>query len=652
MIYITFPDGSVRAFEKGVTGYEIAKSISPRLAEEVLAVAVKPATDTTVGKGVTYDLNRPIEEDSSIVLLKWDDDEGKRVFWHSSSHLMAEALEDIFPGVKFGIGPAIENGFYYDVDLGGRQITDADFAKVEKRMLELAREKQDFVRQDVSKADALKHFEETGDKYKCELISELADGTITYYTNGHFTDLCRGPHLRNTEVIKAVKLTAIAGAYWRGDEKREQLTRIYGITFPKKSMLDEYLVLLEEAKKRDHRKIGKEMELFTFSSRVGLGLPLWLPRGSVMRFELEKFLRKKQNEYGYLPVVTPHIGSKDLYVTSGHYAKYGKDSFQPIHTPQEGEEYMLKPMNCPHHCEIFRSSPRSYKDLPLRLAEFGTVYRYEQSGELHGLTRVRSFTQDDAHMFVTPDQLKGEFEKVIDLILYVFRIFKFDKYTAQVSLRDPNNKAKYIGSDENWEKAENAIIEAAKEKGLKTVVEYGEAAFYGPKLDFMVKDAIGRKWQLGTIQVDYNLPERFQLEYTDADGSKKRPIMIHRAPFGSIERFTAVLLEHTSGHLPLWLSPDQIKVLPVSEKYAEYAKKVCGLLNNSDIRTSLDDRNETLGKRIREISLLRVPVLVIVGEKEVADGTVSVRREGADAGTMKLDDFVKWFKAEVAKELE
>lgn len=652
MINITFPDGSVRAFEKGVTGYEIAKSISPRLAEEVLAVAVKPATDTTVGKGVTYDLNRPIEEDSSIVLLKWDDDEGKRVFWHSSSHLMAEALEDIFPGVKFGIGPAIENGFYYDVDLGGRQITDADFAKVEKRMLELAREKQDFVRQDVSKADALKHFEETGDKYKCELISELADGTITYYTNGHFTDLCRGPHLRNTEVIKAVKLTAIAGAYWRGDEKREQLTRIYGITFPKKSMLDEYLVLLEEAKKRDHRKIGKEMELFTFSSRVGLGLPLWLPRGSVMRFELEKFLRKKQNEYGYLPVVTPHIGSKDLYVTSGHYAKYGKDSFQPIHTPQEGEEYMLKPMNCPHHCEIFRSSPRSYKDLPLRLAEFGTVYRYEQSGELHGLTRVRSFTQDDAHMFVTPDQLKGEFEKVIDLILYVFRIFKFDKYTAQVSLRDPNNKAKYIGSDENWEKAENAIVEAAKEKGLKTVVEYGEAAFYGPKLDFMVKDAIGRKWQLGTIQVDYNLPERFQLEYTDADGSKKRPIMIHRAPFGSIERFTAVLLEHTSGHLPLWLSPDQIKVLPVSEKYAEYAKKVCGLLNNSDIRTSLDDRNETLGKRIREISLLRVPVLVIVGEKEVADGTVSVRREGADAGTMKLDDFVKWFKAEVAKELE
>jgi threonyl-tRNA synthetase len=651
MIDIKFPDGSVRAFEKGVTGYEIAKSISPRLAEEVLAIAVKPADDTTIGKGVTMDLNRPIEENSSIVLLKWDDDEAKRVFWHSSSHLMAEALEDLFPGVKFGIGPAVENGFYYDVDLGGRQLTDADFPKIEKKMLELAREKQDFVRKDVSKAEAMKHFEETGDKYKCELISELEDGHITYYTNGHFTDLCRGPHLRNTEVIKAVKLTALAGAYWRGDEKREQLTRIYGVTFPKKSMLDEYLVLLEEAKKRDHRKLGKEMELFTFSSRVGLGLPLWLPRGSVMRYELESFLRKKQKEYGYLPVVTPHIGSKDLYVTSGHYAKYGKDSFQPIHTPQEGEEYMLKPMNCPHHCEIFRSSPRSYKDLPLRLAEFGTVYRYEQSGELHGLTRVRSFTQDDAHMFVTPDQLKGEFEKVIDLILYVFRIFKFDKYTAQVSLRDPNNKAKYIGSDENWEKAENAIIEAAAEKGLKTVVEYGEAAFYGPKLDFMVKDAIGRKWQLGTIQVDYNLPERFQLEYTDADGSKKRPVMIHRAPFGSIERFTAVLLEHTSGHLPLWLSPDQVKVLPVSEKYAEYAEKVCSLLNNSDIRTSLDARNETLGKRIREISLLRVPVLVIVGEKEVADGTVSVRRDGADAGTMKTDDFIAWFKAETAKEL-
>ena len=651
MINITFPDGSVRAYESGVTGYEIARGISPRLAEEVLAVAVKPAGDTTIGKGQTIDLNRPIEEDCSITLLKWEDDEAKRVFWHSSSHLMAEALEDLYPGVKFGIGPAIENGFYYDVDLGGNQLTDADFPKIEKRMLELAREKQDYTRIAVPKAEALKHFEEKGDQYKCELISELEDGTITYYTNGHFTDLCRGPHLRNTEVIKAVKLTALAGAYWRGDETRGQLTRIYGITFPKKSMLDEYLVVLEEAKKRDHRKLGKEMELFTFSNRVGMGLPLWLPRGSVMRFELEKFLRRKQNEYGYLPVVTPHIGSKDLYVTSGHYAKYGKDSFQPIHTPQEGEEYMLKPMNCPHHCEIFRSSPRSYRDLPLRMAEFGTVYRYEQSGELHGLTRVRSFTQDDAHMFVTPDQLKGEFEKVIELILYVFKIFKFDKYTAQVSLRDPNNKTKYIGSDENWEKAENAIIEAAAEMGLKTVVEYGEAAFYGPKLDFMVKDAIGRKWQLGTIQVDYNLPERFQLEYTAADGSKQRPVMIHRAPFGSIERFTAVLLEHTGGHLPLWLSPDQVKVLPISEKYSEFAKKVCGLLNNSDIRASMDDRNETLGKRIREISLLRVPVLAIVGEKEVEQGTVSVRKEGADAGVMKVEEFVEWLKAQMASEL-
>ena len=645
MVKITFPDGSVREYEQGVTGLQIAESISPALARNVVSCGVN---------GETVELNRPINEDANVELYKFEDEQGKHSFWHTSAHLLAEALQELYPGIQFGFGPAVESGFFYDVmPAEGQVISENDFAKIEAKMMELAKKNEPVVRKEVAKADALAEFKADGQTYKCEHIEQdLEDGTITTYTQGNFTDLCRGPHLRNTEVIKAVKLTAIAGAYWRGDEKREQLTRIYGITFPKKSMLDEYLVLLEEAKKRDHRKIGKEMELFTFSSRVGLGLPLWLPRGSVMRFELEKFLRKKQNEYGYLPVVTPHIGSKDLYVTSGHYAKYGKDSFQPIHTPQEGEEYMLKPMNCPHHCEIFRSSPRSYKDLPLRLAEFGTVYRYEQSGELHGLTRVRSFTQDDAHMFVTPDQLKGEFEKVIDLILYVFRIFKFDKYTAQVSLRDPNNKAKYIGSDENWEKAENAIIEAAKEKGLKTVVEYGEAAFYGPKLDFMVKDAIGRKWQLGTIQVDYNLPERFQLEYTDADGSKKRPIMIHRAPFGSIERFTAVLLEHTSGHLPLWLSPDQIKVLPVSEKYAEYAKKVCGLLNNSDIRTSLDDRNETLGKRIREISLLRVPVLVIVGEKEVADGTVSVRREGADAGTMKLDDFVKWFKAEVAKELE
>ena len=650
-IRITFPDGSVRTYEKGVNAYQIAMSISPRLAADVLAASVKPEDDDSADKGVTYDLERPINGHSKVTLLKWDDDEAKKVFWHSSSHLMAEALEALYPGVKFGIGPAIENGFYYDVDLGGQTISDSDLPKIEKKMLELARQKQHFERIDVSKSEAMKHFEEKGDQYKCELISELEDGTITYYRNGEFTDLCRGPHLMNTEVIKAVKLTSIAGAYWRGDEKRQQLTRIYGITFPKKSLLDEYLVVLEEAKKRDHRKLGKEMELFTFSGRVGMGLPLWLPRGAVMRYELENFLRRKLKEYGYLPVVTPHIGGKQLYVTSGHYAKYGKDSFQPIHTPQEGEEYMLKPMNCPHHCEIYRNSPKSYRDLPLRLAEFGTVYRYEQSGELHGLTRVRSFTQDDAHMFVRPDQIKDEFKKVIDLILYVFKIFKFDNYTAQVSLRDKVNRDKYIGSDANWDKAEQAIIEAAEEKGLKTVIEYGEAAFYGPKLDFMVKDAIGRKWQLGTIQVDYNLPERFQLEYTDADGSKKRPVMIHRAPFGSLERFTAVLLEHTGGHLPLWLSPDQVKVLPVSEKYAEYAKKVGELLNNSEIRSSVDDRNETLGKRIREISLLRVPVLVIVGEKEEAEGTVSIRLRGQDAGTKTVEEFIGWFKDAVREEL-
>ena len=650
-IRITFPDGSVRTYEKGVNAYQIAMSISPRLAADVLAASVKPEDDDSADKGVTYDLERPINGNSKVTLLKWDDDEAKKVFWHSSSHLMAEALEALYPGVKFGIGPAIENGFYYDVDLGGQTISDSDLPKIEKKMLELARQKQHFERIDVSKSEAMKHFEEKGDQYKCELISELEDGTITYYRNGEFTDLCRGPHLMNTEVIKAVKLTSIAGAYWRGDEKRQQLTRIYGITFPKKSLLDEYLVVLEEAKKRDHRKLGKEMELFTFSGRVGMGLPLWLPRGAVMRYELENFLRRKLKEYGYLPVVTPHIGGKQLYVTSGHYAKYGKDSFQPIHTPQEGEEYMLKPMNCPHHCEIYRNSPKYYRDLPLRLAEFGTVYRYEQSGELHGLTRVRSFTQDDAHMFVRPDQIKDEFKKVIDLILYVFKIFKFDNYTAQVSLRDKVNRDKYIGSDANWDKAEQAIIESAEEKGLKTVIEYGEAAFYGPKLDFMVKDAIGRKWQLGTIQVDYNLPERFQLEYTDADGSKKRPVMIHRAPFGSLERFTAVLLEHTGGHLPLWLSPDQVKVLPVSEKYAEYAKKVGELLNNSEIRSSVDDRNETLGKRIREISLLRVPVLVIVGEKEEAEGTVSIRLRGQDAGTKTVEEFIGWFKDAVREEL-
>ena len=651
MINITFPDGSVRTYNEGVTGYEIAMSISPRLAADVLAVSVKAADDTTVGKGTTYDLMRPINMDASVNLLKWEDDDAKRVFWHSSSHLLAEALEALYPGVKFGIGPAIENGFYYDVDFGGQPFSESDLAKVEKKMIELARTKEAFQRIDVSKDEALKYFTEKGDQYKCELISELQDGTITYYQNGKFTDLCRGPHIPNTEVIKAVKLTAIAGAYWRGDEKRNQLTRIYGISFPKKSLLDEYIVLMEEAKKRDHRKLGKEMELFTFSSRVGMGLPLWLPRGAQLRNTLETFLRKKQAEAGYLPVVTPHIGSKDLYVTSGHYAKYGKDSFQPIHTPQEGEEYLLKPMNCPHHCEIFRSSPRSYKDLPLRFAEFGTVYRYEQSGELHGLTRVRSFTQDDAHLFCRPDQVQEEFEKVIDIILYVFKTLNFDSYLAQVSLRDPNNPSKYIGSDENWAKAEQGIIDAAANKGLKTVVEYGEAAFYGPKLDFMVKDAIGRKWQLGTIQVDYNLPERFQLEYTDSDGSKKRPVMIHRAPFGSLERFTAVLLEHTGGHLPLWLAPDQVKVLPVSEKYADYAKKVCELMNNSEIRASIDARNETLGKRIREISILRVPILVIVGEKEVAEGTVSVRKNGVDAGSMTVAGFVDYFKALVAEEL-
>ena len=581
----------------------------------------------------------------------WDEAEAKKIFWHSSAHLMAEALEALYPGVKFGVGPAVETGFYYDVDLGDRQITESDLKAIEDKMLELAKTKETFERTEVSKADAMKYFEQKGDPYKCELIADLEDGTITFYKNGNFTDLCRGPHIKHVDDIKAVKLTSIAGAYWKGDEHRQQLTRIYGVTFPKKSMLDEYLVLLEEAKKRDHRKLGKEMELFTFSSRVGLGLPLWLPRGSQMRYTLEQFLRKKQAELGYLQVVTPHIGSKDLYVTSGHYAKYGKDSFQPIHTPQEGEEYMLKPMNCPHHCEIFRSSPRSYRDLPLRFAEFGTVYRYEQSGELHGLTRVRGFTQDDAHLFCRPDQLKEEFCKVIDLILYVFKTLKMTEFSAQISLRHQTDHSKYIGSEENWEKAENAIIEAAKEKNLPTVVEYDEAAFYGPKLDFMVKDALGRQWQLGTIQVDYNLPERFQLEYTDADGSKQRPVMIHRAPFGSIERFTAVVLEHTAGHLPVWLAPDQVKVLPVSEKYADYAEKVCSLLKNSDIRASMDSRNETLGKRIREISLLRVPLLVIVGEKEQTDGTVSIRREGVDQGSMTIDKFIEYINSAIAEEL-
>ena len=651
MIDITFPDGSVKPYEKGVTAYEIARGISPRLASEVLAATVVTKDDPT-GKGTIYDLDRPIDEDASIRLHKWEDDEAKKVFWHSSSHLMAEALEILYPGVKFGIGPAIENGFYYDVDFGGKQITEADLKAVEDKMIELARNDEHFVRREVSKDEAMKTFREKGDEYKCELISELADGTITFYTNGSFTDLCRGPHLRDTSVIKAVRLTSIAGAYWRGDEKRQMLTRIYGITFPKKSMLDEYLKLMEEAKKRDHRKLGKEMELFTFSHRVGQGLPLWLPKGAALRERLEDFLKKVQKSYGYLPVITPHIGNKDLYVTSGHYAKYGKDSFQPIHTPQEGEEYLLKPMNCPHHCEIYRSKPRSYKDLPLRFAEFGTVYRYEQSGALHGLTRVRCFTQDGAHIFCRPDQLKEEFCKVIDIILYVFKTLNFSEYIAQVSLRDPVHREKYIGTDENWAKAEQAIIDAAAEKGLKTVVEYGEAAFYGPKLDFMVKDAIGRKWQLGTIQVDYNLPERFELEYTGSDGQKHRPVMIHRAPFGSLERFVAVLLEHTGGRLPLWLTPDQVMVLPVSEKYADYAKKVCDLMNNSDIRASIDDRNETIGKRIRESEMKRVPYIVIVGEKEMAEGTVSVRKQGGqDEGAMSVDDFIAMLGREVAEQL-
>ena len=581
----------------------------------------------------------------------WDDDEAKKIFWHSSAHLMAEALEALYPGVKFGVGPAVEQGFYYDVDLGGRQISESDLKAIESKMQELAKTKETFEKQDVSKAEALEYFKKKGDPYKCELIEALEDGTITFYKNGNFTDLCRGPHVKHVDDIKAIHLTSIAGAYWKGDQSRQQLTRIYGISFPKKSLLDEYLLMVEEAKKRDHRKLGKEMELFTFSSRVGLGLPMWLPRGAQMRYTLEQFLRKKQQELGYLPVVTPHIGAKELYVTSGHYVKYGKDSFQPIHTPQEGEEYMLKPMNCPHHCEIYRSSPRSYKDLPLRFAEFGTVYRYEQSGELHGLTRVRGFTQDDAHLFCRPDQLQEEFEKVIDLILYVFKTLKMTDYMAQISLRDPNNKTKYIGSDENWEKAEGAIIEASKKKGLKTVVEYGEAAFYGPKLDFMVKDAIGRRWQLGTIQVDYNLPERFDLDFVDAEGQKQRPVMIHRAPFGSIERFTAVVLEHTAGHLPIWLAPDQVKILPVSEKYADYAEKVCNLLKNSEIRASIDARNETLGKRIRDIAALRVPVLAIVGEKEASEGTISVRREGVDQGSMSAEQFVEYIKSAVAEEL-
>ena len=640
MIKITFPDNSVKEFESGVTPLQVAESISPRLAQDVLAASVNDQE---------WDLTRPIVEDAAIKLFKWDDPEGKHAFWHSSAHLLAEALQELYPGVKFGIGPAIENGFYYDIDPGEHSLTAADFPKIEKKMLELAREKQPIVRADISKDDALKMFGDRGEEYKCELISELEDGHITTYTQGSFTDLCRGPHIPTTAPIKAVKILSLAGAYWRGDEKRNQLVRVYGITFPKQKMLDEYLALLEEAKKRDHRKLGKEMELFAFSQNVGAGLPLWLPKGTALRDRLEQFLRKIQKKYGYLQVITPHIGNKNLYVTSGHYAKYGKDSFQPIHTPEEGEEYLLKPMNCPHHCEIFKAFPRSYRELPLRLAEFGTVYRYEQSGELHGLTRVRGFTQDDAHIFCAPDQIKEEFLKVMDIIFYIFKALKFDNFEAQISLRDPNNKQKYIGSDENWALAEQAIIEACEEKGLKARKELGEAAFYGPKLDFMVKDAIGRRWQLGTIQVDYNLPERFQLEYTGADNQKHRPVMIHRAPFGSMERFVAVLLEHTAGRFPLWLTPDQAIILPISEKYNDYAYEVAKQLEAADVRVTVDDRNEKIGKKIRDNELRRIPYMLVVGEKEAENGEISVRKQGeGDKGTMKIATFAE----NLAKEVE
>ncbi|MCH5346547.1 MAG: threonine--tRNA ligase [Muribaculaceae bacterium] len=639
MINITFPDNSVKTYDAGVTPLEIANSISPKLAKEVLAASVNEQE---------WDLSRPITEDAAIKLFKWEDAEGKHAFWHSSAHLLAEALQELYPGVKFGIGPAVETGFYYDIDPGEHTITAADFPKIEKKMLELARQKSDIVRADISKADALKMFGDRGEEYKCELISELEDGHITTYTQGAFTDLCRGPHLPNTGAIKAVKITSLAGAYWRGDETRNQLVRVYGITFPKQKMLDEYLVMLEEAKKRDHRKLGKEMELFAFSQRVGAGLPLWLPKGAALRDRLEQFLRRIQRRYGYQQVITPHIGNKQLYVTSGHYAKYGKDSFQPIHTPEEGEEYLLKPMNCPHHCEIFRAAPRSYRDLPLRLAEFGTVYRYEQSGELHGLTRVRGFTQDDAHIFCAPDQIKDEFLKVMDIIFYIFKALKFENYEAQISLRDPAHKEKYIGTDENWHLAETAIIEACQEKGINARTELGEAAFYGPKLDFMVKDALGRRWQLGTIQVDYNLPERFDLEYTGADNAKHRPVMIHRAPFGSMERFVAVLLEHTAGRFPLWLAPDQVVVLPISEKFNDYAREVAAELDKHDIRAFVDDRNEKIGKKIRDNELRRIPYLVIVGEKEAQNGEVSVRKQGqGDQGSMKIANFAEQLTKEV-----
>ena len=645
MVKITFLDGSVREYENGVTGLEIAESISQRLAQDVIACGVN---------GETVELNRPINEDATINLYKWDDAEGKHAFWHTSAHLMAEAMQQLWPGTQFGIGPAIENGFYYDVmPPEGVVIGESDFPKIEKKMQELAQKKEALVRKDISKEDALKFFAERGQTYKNELIEELEDGNITTYTQGDYTDLCRGPHLLSTAPIKAVKVTAVSSAYWRGDEKRPMMTRVYGISFPKKKLLDEYLQMLEEAKRRDHRKIGKEMELFMFSDLVGKGLPMWLPKGTALRLRLEDFLKKIQKRYGYQQVMTPHIGSKNLYVTSGHYAKYGKDSFQPIHTPEEGEEYMLKPMNCPHHCAIFAWKPRSYKELPFRCAEFGTVYRYEQSGELHGLTRVRGFTQDDAHIFCAPEQVKDEFLRVMDIIMIIFKALKFDKFEAQISLLDKVNRDKYIGYEENWERAEQAIIEACEEKGLPAHIEYGEAAFYGPKLDFMVKDALGRRWQLGTIQVDYNLPERFELEYTGADNQKHRPVMIHRAPFGSMERFVAVLIEHTAGHFPLWLTPDQVAILPISDKFNDYAQKVCEELNAQDVRAYVDDRSEKIGRKIRDNEMKHVPYLLVVGEKEAANGTVAVRKQGeGDQGVLSVADFAKKINDEVAEMTE
>lgn len=646
MVKITFPDGSVREYEQGVTGLQIAESISPALARNVVSCGVN---------GVTTELNRPINEDATIALYKFEDEEGKHTFWHSSAHLLAEALKELYPGIQFGFGPALENGFFYDVQTAdGQVISENDFPKIEQKMLELAKKDSKIVRRDVAKADAVKEFTADGQEYKVEhIVEDLEDGTISTYSQGNFTDLCRGPHLMSTGAIKAVKLTSVAGAFWRGDAKSDQLTRIYGITFPKKKMLDEYLVMLEEAKKRDHRKIGKEMELFMFSERVGKGLPIWLPKGTQLRLRLQEVLRKLQRPYNYQEVITPGIGGKNLYVTSGHYAHYGKDAFQPIQTPEEGEEYMLKPMNCPHHCEIFAHKPRSYKDLPLRIAEFGTVFRYEKSGELHGLTRVRTFTQDDAHLFVRPEQVKKEFEDVIDIIQKVFVTFGFDNYEAQISLRDPADKEKYIGSDEIWEESERAIKEACEEKGLKAKVEIGEAAFYGPKLDFMVKDAIGRRWQLGTIQVDYNLPNRFKLEYTAEDNTKQTPVMIHRAPFGSLERFTAVLIEHTAGHFPLWLTPDQVAILPISEKYNEYAQEVQQFFDANGVRALLDDRNEKIGRKIRDNELKRIPYMVIVGEKEMADGLVSMRQQGGgEQATMSKEDFVQRIQYEVAEQLK